>query len=154
MRAVAFASSDSDTFSLLKLKLAYSLIPIHMSSRVLALTSLVFSLFIYQFYGSFIVGALLTEPPRTIKTMHQLYDSKLDVASDDVAYTKDIFKYVQEEWTAKLYEKVMEQPKPLLPVLTGLSQVKKGYFAINTDANYAYKILKSNLLKLMKRMFS
>lgn len=124
------------------------MIPMNISSRVLALTSLVFSLIIYQFYGSFIVGALLTEPPRTIKTMQHLYDSKLDVASDDVPYTLDIFKYVQEDWTAKLYEKVMEQPKPILPIYNGLSKVKKGYFAINTDGNYAYKILKSNAIRM------
>ncbi len=89
------------------------------------------------------MGALLTEPPKTIKTMKHLYNSKLDVAIDDIPYTQDVLKYVGEEWTAKLYRRVMAKPKPLVPLYTGLNMVKKGYFAMNTDANYAYKILKS-----------
>lgn len=37
-----------------------------------------FSVVIYQFYGSFIVGSLLTETPKTIKTMRQLLNSRLE----------------------------------------------------------------------------
>lgn len=37
------------------------------------------------------------EPPKTIRTVQQLYNSKLDVAIDDVAYVQDIFKYAGEK---------------------------------------------------------
>lgn len=117
--------------------------PFHLSSRVLTTTILIFSLIIYQFYSSFIVGALLTEPPKTIKTMEHLYKSKLDVAIDDIPYIQDVFKYVGEEWTTKLYHRVMTQQKPTVPLYTGLNMVKRGLIAFNTDGNYAYKILKS-----------
>ncbi|KAJ6639575.1 hypothetical protein Bhyg_12322, partial [Pseudolycoriella hygida] len=52
--------------------------PSFISSRILTLTYLMFSVVIYQFYGSFIVGSLLTETPKVIKTMRQLLNSKLD----------------------------------------------------------------------------
>lgn len=114
---------------------------IQISGRILTMTTLLFSLLLYQFYSSFIVGALLMEPPKTIKTVQQLYNSKLDVATDDVVYVQDIFKYAGEKWTKKLYNKVMTQPTPIVPLYQGLNMVKKGGFAISTDANYAYKIL-------------
>lgn len=75
--------------------------------------------------------------------MEHLYKSKLDVAIDDIPYIQDVFKYVGEEWTAKLYQRVTTQQRPTVPLYTGLDMVKKGLIAFNTDGNYAYKLLKS-----------
>lgn len=133
-----------------------------MSSRILATTTLMLSLCVYQFYGSFIVGSLLTEPPKTIKTIKGLLNSKLEVAIDEVPYVLDNFKRVKEDSVVKLYNKVMEKPNPFMPVYRGklfkvdifnfnkflwgtwigLSLVKRGSFAFHTDGSYAYTILK------------
>lgn len=136
-----FVSITRIKISIRFIEKGYSTNPLQFSSRVLLTTVLIFSLIIYQFYCSFIVGALLMEPPKTIKTVEQLYNSKLEVAIDDIAYVQDIFKYVNEEWTAKLYNRVMTQSKPIVPLSKGLNMVKKGLFVLNTDANYAYKLL-------------
>lgn len=83
------------------------------------------------------------EAPKTIKTMKQLLNSKLDFAMDDVPYVQDILSYVPEESAVKMYNKIMAQPHPLMPLRDGLNLVKKGGFAYNTDGSYAYEILKS-----------
>lgn len=101
-----------------------------------------FSLVVYQFYGSFIVGSLLTETPKTIKTMKQLLNSRLEFAMDDVPYVQDTFNHVIEESAVEMYNKIMAQPKPFLSLFVGLDLVKKGAFAFNTDGIYAYAILK------------
>lgn len=114
-----------------------------MSSRIFTLTYLMFSLVIYQFYGSFIVGSLLTETPKTIRTMKQLLNSRLDFAMDELPYVQDTFHFIIEESAVEMYNKIMAQPKPLVPLFTGLNLVKKGTLAYNTDGIYAYALLKS-----------
>lgn len=121
----------------------YEGVPLLISTRIFTLTTLTFSVFIFQFYGSFIVGSLLTETPKTIKTMKQLMHSGLDFAIDEFPYVQDVFAHSQEESAITLYNKIMAQPKPLLNVFAGLDLVKKGSLAFNTDGIYAYAILKS-----------
>lgn len=121
--------------------------PLLISSRILTSTILLFSLCIYQFYSSFIVGSLLTEPPKTIKTIKQLLHSKLEIAVDEVPYVLDNFQRVKEESAVQLYNTVISQPSPFMPLYSGLNMVKKGSFAFHTDGSYAYKILKC-MLKL------
>lgn len=102
-----------------------------------------FSLVIYQFYGSFIISSLLSEAPKTIKTMRQLLNTRLDFAMDELPYIQDTFSHVFEASALEMYNKIMDQPKPFLPLFTGLDLVKKGSLAFNTDGIYAYAILKS-----------
>lgn len=49
----------------------------------------------------------------------------------------------------------MTQPTPIVPLYQGLNMVKNGGFAISTDANYAYKILKriSHVVKEWNKVF-
>lgn len=101
-----------------------------------------FSVVIYQFYGSFIVGSLLTETPKTIKTMKQLLNTRLDFAMDELPYVQDTFSHVFEESALEMYNKIMAQPKPFIPLFTGLNLVKKGTLAYNTDGIFAYALLK------------
>lgn len=75
--------------------------------------------------------------------MKQLMHSGLDFAIDEFPYVEDVFRHSREETTVAMYNKIMEQSKPLLNVFTGLDLVKKGTLAFNTDGIYAYAILKS-----------
>lgn len=102
-----------------------------------------FSLLIYQFYCSFIVGSLLTETPKTIKTMKQLLHSELDLALDELPYIQDIFHYNTEDSAVQMYNKIITLPSPLLPLHKGLNLVKEGSLAFNTDGINAYPIVKS-----------
>lgn len=80
-----------------------------------------FALVMYQFYGSFIVGSLLTETPKTIKTMKQLLNSKLDFAMDPFPYIQDTFVHISEESAVEMYNKILGQPQPFLPLFIGMS---------------------------------
>ncbi len=95
---------------------------------------LMFSILIFQFYSSFIVGSLLTEAPKNIKTVKQLLDSRFEFGIDLVPYVLDNFHSATEESTVELYNKIMKNPgKALMPLRTGLNLLKQGGFVFNTD---------------------
>lgn len=95
---------------------------------------LMFSVLIFQFYSSFIVGSLLTEAPKNIKTVKQLLHSRFEFGIDQVPYVLDNFHAATETSTFQLYDKIMKNPgKVLMPLRTGLNLLKKGGFVFNTD---------------------
>lgn len=53
---------------------------------------LLFGFLIFQFYSASIVGSLLMEKPKTIKTLRNLIDSSLDVGIEDIVYDHDFFR--------------------------------------------------------------
>lgn len=53
---------------------------------------LTFSFSIYQFYSASIVGSLLMEKPKSIKTIRDLIDSSLKLGIEDIVYNKDFFR--------------------------------------------------------------
>lgn len=98
------------------------------SSRVLIMSLLMYSVLLFQFYSSFLVGSLLTVEPKNIKTVKQLLNSRFEFGIDMVPYVLDNFHSASEESTAKLYDKIMKNPeKALMPLNTGLSLLKRGY---------------------------
>lgn len=111
------------------------------------------SICIYQFYSSSIVVSLLTEPPKNIRTMKQLLDSKMPVGVDDLPYIIDNFKRVKEESSLKLYNRVMSEPNPIMPLYEGLKMVKKGSFAFHTDGSSSYSLLKCNITDVFDLLF-
>lgn len=46
----------------------------------------------FQFYSASIVGSLLMEKPKTIKTLRGLINSPLKLGIEDIVYNKDFFK--------------------------------------------------------------
>lgn len=53
---------------------------------------MLFSFAIYQFYSASIVGSLLMEKPKSIRTLRDLIDSSLRVGIEDIPYNKDYFR--------------------------------------------------------------
>lgn len=97
------------------------------SSRILVAAVLLFALLVYQFYSSFIVGSLLIEAPKNIKTMKQLLNSPLSFGQDEQPYVINNFQYAQEESTVKLYKKIMKHPEhTVMSANTGLELLKNG----------------------------
>lgn len=124
--------------------------PLLTSSRIVILNLLVFSVLIFQFYSSFIVGSLLTEAPKYIKTVKQLLNSRLEFGIDVVPYIIDNFHIAKEESTVQLYNKIMENPeKALMPLQTGLNLLKRGWFAFYFCVIHVVAVLvfKHNLIK-------
>lgn len=97
------------------------------STRILVITMIVFSLLLFLFYSFFIIGSLLTDPPKTIKTIRQLTNSPFKFKVDTVPYIPDAFKRSTEPDVVKLYSKVMKGPDPVLvPLKTGVDLMKTG----------------------------
>lgn len=66
--------------------------PQFMSRRCIIMLILLFGFCMFQFYSASIVGSLLMEKPKTIKTLRNLIDSPLELGIEDIVYNKDFFK--------------------------------------------------------------
>lgn len=61
------------------------------SGKIVALSSLLLSLLVYQFYSASIVSYLLMDPPRTINNLEDLRDSTLNVGVEDILIDRAYF---------------------------------------------------------------
>lgn len=138
-------ATDSSTTYIQSNYPGYSGNPLLVSSRIFTTIILLFSIIIYQFYGSFIVGSLLTESPKTITTVKSLLESNLYIYMDEVPYILDNFKRVKEKSAVQLFNKVMAQKEIFMPVSKGVTIIKRGD-VFHTDASYAYLLLKCKAL--------
>ncbi|XP_036336121.1 uncharacterized protein LOC118746373 [Rhagoletis pomonella] len=75
------------------------------SGRCIVITSLLFAFAIYQFYSASIVGTLLMEKPKTIRTLRDLIHSSLEVGIEDIAYNRDYFLRTKDPIAMELYAK-------------------------------------------------
>uniref|UniRef100_A0A1I8NZJ5 Ionotropic glutamate receptor C-terminal domain-containing protein n=1 Tax=Stomoxys calcitrans TaxID=35570 RepID=A0A1I8NZJ5_STOCA len=75
------------------------------AGRCIVTTSLLFSFAIYQFYSASIVGTLLMEKPKTIRTLRDLIHSSLDIGIEDIPYTRDFFLRTRDPDAKELYAK-------------------------------------------------
>ncbi|XP_059225312.1 uncharacterized protein LOC106093890 [Stomoxys calcitrans] len=75
------------------------------AGRCIVTTSLLFSFAIYQFYSASIVGTLLMEKPKTIRTLRDLIHSSLDIGIEDIPYTRDFFLRTRDPDAQELYAK-------------------------------------------------
>lgn len=114
-----------------------------LSSKLFAISVLMLSFMMFQFYSSFIISSLLIEPPKTIKTMRQLAQSKLKCYADDVPYVLDNLKHSKDESAKQIYQQIMHGDQPrIVSVHEGLDLMKEQGYALNTDVSYAYPKLK------------
>lgn len=90
---------------------------------------LLFSVLMFQFYSTFIVGSLLTDAPKNIKTVKQLLNSPFEFGVDAVPYVIDNFHIAKEESTVQLYNKIMKNPeKVVMSLETGVNLMKRGIY--------------------------
>lgn len=67
----------------------------HLASSKLAVFLLfVYSFLLFQFYSASIVGSLLMTPPKTIKTIPDLTQSRLKIGIQDIVYNYEFFKVI------------------------------------------------------------
>lgn len=124
-----------------------------LATRIAALSSLFLALMLFQFYGAFIVGSLLMQAPKTIRSMAQLLASPLDCGIDRVVYLEDIFNHLVDPTEVQLYrQKVLARGRQhgLLPWLDGLEAVKRGGYAFAfSDISRMYSALRGEMTDAM-----
>lgn len=112
------------------------------STRIILFSTIMFTMIVYQFYSSFIVGSLLTAPPKTINTLRDLINSDLEVGVEDVTYNNEFFEKLATGDALELYRKKIEKKNNYYKVTDGIRQMQKGGFAFQIDCAYAYTSIK------------
>ncbi|XP_059620332.1 ionotropic receptor 75a-like [Phlebotomus argentipes] len=107
------------------------------SARILLVLALIFSFISYQFYTTFIVASLITEAPKTIRTVEDIAASKLRLGANDIEYNEDLFNYTQ--LTRKLYRERIKTPGQFFSPRRGIQLIKKGGFAFHFDVESTYE---------------
>ncbi|XP_055543690.1 ionotropic receptor 75a-like [Wyeomyia smithii] len=117
-----------------------------LTTRAIAFIVLLFSSLMYQFYGAFIIGSLLTPPPKNLKTVRQLIDSNIHVTMENLFYHWDFFNRTKDPAAIELFKKkILESPEKPTNITHGVALIRKGGYAFHCDVGYAYPILKSTL---------
>ncbi|XP_055604987.1 ionotropic receptor 75a-like [Uranotaenia lowii] len=118
---------------------SYAGIILNHSSRVVMITILVFAVFMFQFYSTFIVGYLLIPPTKTIKTIEQLLQSDLEYVIEEKSYNHFYFKISKDRFVQEVYDKkVVPGRYGFVNMSTGIALVKRGGFAFQCDTTYGY----------------
>lgn len=116
-----------------------------LSMRILFYSLIVFSMIIYQYYSSFIVSSLLTDPPKSIDSIRKLIDSDLKVGIEDLTYNHDFFDKATDKETLELYTKKVKKGNQFYSQSEGVEMMKKGGFAFHFDTSYGYGLIKDSL---------
>ncbi|GAB0088441.1 hypothetical protein DMENIID0001_028580 [Sergentomyia squamirostris] len=108
------------------------------SGRILLITGLVFSFLCYQFYSSFIVASLITDPPKTIRTVEDLANSKLRIGAIDFISNDGLFN-VSNPAVRTIYAERVKKPRNFFSVEKGVEMIKAGGFAYHYDVLGIYE---------------
>ncbi|XP_053674074.1 ionotropic receptor 75a-like [Anopheles nili] len=123
----------------------------HLSSgRCTSFFILLFGYLMYQYYSASIVGTLLMEQPKTIKTLRGLIDSRLTLGIEDIPYSRDYFVRTTDADSLELHRTRIEYYEPrtgrneshFLPAADGLQLVREGGYAFHVAISAAYRIIR------------
>jgi ionotropic glutamate receptor len=106
---------------------------------------IIFSIIIFQFYSSYIVGSLLTKPQKTINSIKDLINSNLKVGIEDISYNRDYFETTTDEDALELFDKKLKRTKVYYSLADGIKLLKAGGFAFHCDVAYGYGLIKDAL---------
>ncbi|EDS39757.1 ionotropic glutamate receptor [Culex quinquefasciatus] len=113
------------------------------ASKVIIVVMLSCALLIYQYYSSFIIGSLLTSPPRYLNTIRQLISSDLEVTIENLFYLWEFYNRTTSPEVEELFQKkILTGSESSTDVITGIQKIKKGGYAMQCDIGYAYPIIK------------
>ncbi|XP_020706263.1 ionotropic receptor 75a-like isoform X2 [Athalia rosae] len=116
------------------------------SGRVVFFTLFLWALLLFQYYSASIVGSLLAEPPRYIRTLKDLLESDMPVGIEDIAYNYNHFATTTDEVALELHRRKIAPGKgrkraAYFNVTDGLRRLQKGNFAFHVDVATAYKFI-------------
>ncbi|GAB0093100.1 uncharacterized protein DMENIID0001_081610 [Sergentomyia squamirostris] len=105
--------------------------------------------FLYTSYTANIV-ALLQSTANSIITLKDLLESNLDLAVDDIVYTRYYFKTATEPVKKAIYETKIAPPgkkDKFIPQAEGIAKVRQGHFAFHAEYGPAYKLIEETFLE-------
>uniref|UniRef100_A0A182R077 Ionotropic glutamate receptor C-terminal domain-containing protein n=1 Tax=Anopheles farauti TaxID=69004 RepID=A0A182R077_9DIPT len=123
----------------------------HLSSgRCTSFFILLFGYLMFQYYSASIVGTLLMEQPKSIKTLRNLIDSRLTLGIEDIPYSRDYFVRTSDVDSLELHRTRIEYYEPktgrneshFLPAADGLQLVRAGGYAFHVAISAAYRIIR------------
>ncbi|KAH8374501.1 hypothetical protein KR200_000247 [Drosophila serrata] len=110
------------------------------STRILISFTGIFSFMLMQFYGAFIVGSLLSESPRSIVSLQDLYDSNLVIGMENISYNFAIFTNTSNQLVKTVFaERICEHN--ILTLQQGADRIIQGRFAFHTAIDRIYRLL-------------
>ncbi|XP_050094104.1 ionotropic receptor 75a-like [Anopheles aquasalis] len=123
----------------------------HLSSgRCTSFFILLFGYLMFQYYSASIVGSLLMEQPRSIKTLRNLIDSRLTLGIEDIPYSRDYFVRTTDVDSLELHrtrieyrdERTDRNESHFLAAADGLQLVRAGGYAFHVAISAAYRIIR------------
>ncbi|XP_052873622.1 ionotropic receptor 75a-like [Anopheles cruzii] len=123
----------------------------HLSSgRCTSFFILLFGYLMFQYYSASIVGSLLMEQPKSIKTLRNLIDSRLTLGIEDIPYSRDYFVRTTDADSLELHrtrieyydERTGRNESHFLPAEAGLRMVRAGGYAFHVAISAAYRIIR------------
>ncbi|CAL1685009.1 unnamed protein product [Lasius platythorax] len=121
----------------------YAYEPYRVSSRIITLMLLLFSLSLYAAYTANIVG-LLQSTTDSIKTLPDLLNSPLKLGAQDVVYNRHYFKLVQDPVRKAIVEQRIEpkgRKSNWMSMEEGVSRIKNELFAFQGEVGSIYQLM-------------
>ncbi|XP_065075518.1 uncharacterized protein Ir64a [Ochlerotatus camptorhynchus] len=130
--------------------LGLSEIPRLASGKCTSMFILIFGYLMFQYYSASIVGSLLMEPPKNIRTLRNLIDSRLSLGIEDIPYSRDYFVRTTDEDSLELFRtrisflnpKTGQNESHFSNAADGLGLVKMGGNAFHVAISAGYKIIR------------
>ncbi|XP_037036713.1 ionotropic receptor 75a-like [Bradysia coprophila] len=125
--------------------------PNSVTGRLITAVAFLILMLVFVSYSANIV-ALLQSPSNQIKTIKDLYESKIDASVEDTIYFRHYFPLVTETLRKKFFdEKVCKDGKCKFVALEeGIKRVQEGQHAFHCDYAKAYKIISETFLDAEK----
>ncbi|XP_032570864.1 ionotropic receptor 75a [Drosophila sechellia] len=121
--------------------------PVDLSVRFLVMTLFLFSLVMYNYYTSSVVGGLLSSSDQGPSTVDEITASPLKISFEDIGYYKVLFRESQNRSITKLIEKKLSSSRSLneLPIFSHIEDavpyLKAGGFAFHCEVVDAYPVI-------------
>lgn len=118
-------------------------LPISFGSRLITMVSFTALMFMYASYSANIV-ALLQSPSSKIKTLEDLYTSRIKMGVDDTVFNHYYFSHADERVRKAIYDekiKCKDGGENFYNISDGVKMVRDGLFAFHMEVGVGYKIL-------------
>lgn len=118
-------------------------LPMALGSRLIAMVSFTALMFMYASYSANIV-ALLQSPSSKVKTLEDLYNSRISLGVDDTVFNHYYFSHAEPGIRKKMYNekiKLKDGKENFYNLADGVRKIKEGFFAFHMELGVGYKTL-------------
>lgn len=118
-------------------------LPLSFGSRLITMISFTALMFMYASYSANIV-ALLQSPSSKIKTLDDLYNSRIKMGVDDTIFNHYYFSHADERVRRAIYNDKIKRKdggENFFNINEGVKMVRDGLFAFHMEVGVGYKIL-------------